>query len=399
MARFDVHNSGGQRWRPVRSLGCVIAAVTLATLNYGLTFPLLALLLERQGVDKSMIGLSTAATAMATIVAAPISGRLMLVVGARRLLLGAMLVSAVIYLLLPTFPDYWAWFPLRFILGCCGSIIWVASEAWINIMAPDEKRGRIIAIYATASSGGMALGPLLLLVTGSTGYSPFLVAASFSLTGCLITLLAGRAVPRLQGRPSTHFLRFLLLAPMPYLLNLLFAAVGEAFHTFFAIYALDHQVGEQRAFMIMTVMSLGGIALQYPLGWLADHMNRRLLLLLCVLVSIGGFLIVPFAIASDILGLVLFFTAGGIFATLYSFGVIMLGERFTGSDLATASAVFTLMWGLGVLTGPVIAGAAMDHLGSSGLIWTAIAMLLLYLPIPFVAWLRSLRRQPAPVEK
>jgi MFS family permease len=97
--------------------------------------------------------------------------------------------------------------------------------------------------------------------------------------------------------------------------------------------------------------------------------------------------------------LVLFFTAGGIFATLYSFGVIMLGERFTGSDLATASAVFTLMWGLGVLTGPVVAGAAMDHLGSSGLIWTAIAMLLLYLPIPFVAWIRSLRRQPVPVEK
>jgi MFS family permease len=382
-----------------RSLACVIAAVTLATLNYGLTFPLLALLLERQGIDKSMIGLSTAATAMAVIVAAPISGRLMLAVGPRRLLLGAMLVSALIYLLLPTFPDYWTWFPLRFILGCCGSIIWVASEAWINTMAPDEKRGRIIAIYATASSAGMALGPLLLLVTGSAGYPPFLVAASFSLTGCLITLLAGRAVPRLQGRPSTHFLRFLLLAPMPYLLNLLFAAVGEAFHTFFAIYALDHQISEQRAFMIMTVMSLGGIALQYPLGWLADHMNRRLLLLLCVLVSIGGFLIVPFAISADILGLVLFFTAGGIFATLYSFGVIMLGERFTGSDLATASAVFTLMWGLGVLTGPVVAGAAMDHLGSSGLIWTAIAMLLLYLPIPFVAWIRSLRRQPVPVEK
>jgi MFS family permease len=383
----------------IRSLACVIAAVTLATLNYGLTFPLLALLLERQGIDKSMIGLSTAATAMAVIVAAPISGRLMLVLGPRRLLLGAMLTSALIYVLLPIFPDYWAWFPLRFILGCCGSIIWVASEAWINTMAPDDKRGRIIAIYATASSAGMALGPLLLLVTGSNGHLPFLVAASFSLTGCLITLLAGRAVPRLQGRPSTHFLRFLLLAPMPYLLNLLFAAVGEAFHTFFAIYAVDHQLSEQRAFMIMTVMSLGGIALQYPLGWLADHMNRRLLLLLCVLVSIGGFLIVPFAISADILGLVLFFTAGGIFAMLYSFGVIMLGERFTGSDLATASAVFTLMWGLGVLTGPVIAGAAMDHLGSSGLIWTAIAMLLVYLPIPFVAWIRSLRRQPVPVEK
>jgi MFS family permease len=379
----------------VRSLACVIAAVTLATLNYGLTFPLLALILERQGIDKGMIGLSTAATAMATIAAAPISSRLMSALGPRRLLLGAMVLSALIYVLLPTFLDYWAWFPLRFVLGCCGSVIWVASEAWINSMAPHEKRGRIIAIYATASSGGMALGPLLLLVTGSSGFAPFLVAAAFSLAGCLVTLLAGHAVPRLEGRASVHFLRFLLLAPMPYLLNLLFAAVGEAFHTFFAIYALDHGVGEQRAFMIMTVMSLGGIALQYPLGWLADHMNRRLLLLLCVLISIGGFLIVPFAIGADIIGLVLFFVAGGIFAMLYSLGVIMLGERFSGTDLATASAVFTLMWGIGTLSGPVLAGAAMDHLGPRGLIWTAVAFLLLYLPIPVFAWIRSLRKVPA----
>jgi MFS family permease len=382
----------------LRSLTCVIASVTLATLNYGLTFPLLALILERQGIDKSLIGLSTAATAMATIAAAPISGRLMQALGPRRLLLGAMVLSALIYVLLPTFPDYWAWFPLRFILGCCGSVIWVASEAWINSMAPDAKRGRIIAIYATASSGGMAIGPLLLLVTGSSGFAPFIVAASFSLMGCLVTLLAGHAVPRLEGRPTVRFLQFLLIAPMPYLLNLLFAAVGEAFHTFFAIYAVDHGTGEQRAFMIMTVMSLGGIALQYPLGWLADHMNRRLLLLLCVLVSIGGFLIVPYAIGADIVGLVLFFVAGGIFAMLYSFGVIMLGERFTGTDLATASAVFTLMWGLGTLTGPILAGAAMDHLGSRGLVWAAVAMLLAYLPIPVVAWIRSLRRAPAKAE-
>jgi MFS family permease len=182
-------------------------------------------------------------------------------------------------------------------------------------------------------------------------------------------------------------------------LNLLFAAVGEAFHTFFAIYAVDHGTSEQRAFTIMTVMSLGGIALQYPLGWLADHMNRRLLFLLCLLVSVGGFLIVPFAIGADILGLVLFFFAGGIFAMLYSFGVIMLGERFTGSNLATASAVFTLMWGVGTLTGPVLAGAAMDRLGSPGLIWTAVILLLLYLPIPAYSWIRSLRKAPAVASK
>jgi MFS family permease len=375
-----------------RSLACVIAAIALATLNYGLTFPLLALILERQGIDHSLIGLNTAAQALAVAVAAPITSRLMTALGPRRLLLSSMGLSAAIYLTLPAWPSLWPWFPLRFLLGCCGSLIWVASEAWINAMAESRNRGRIVGIYATASSTGMALGPLLLLVTGTSGWAPFIVAALLSGLGCVAALLAGGAVPQLEGRPSRGFLQFLWLAPLPFLLNLVFAATSEAFHTFFAIFALDHRIAEQRAFLLMTVMSFGGIVLQYPMGWLADHMNRWLLLLFCIAATIAGFMAAPAAISYEILGLPVFFLFGGCFAMLYSFGVILLGERFTGADLAAASAVFTLMWGTGTLAGPVVTGAVMDWIGPVGLIATTVGFLLLYAPIPAFAWAKTRRK-------
>ena len=42
-----------------RSLAGVIAAMAVVNLVYGITFPLLALVLDAQGVSKTLIGLST----------------------------------------------------------------------------------------------------------------------------------------------------------------------------------------------------------------------------------------------------------------------------------------------------------------------------------------------------
>ena len=54
-----------------RSLVGVIAAMAVVNLVYGITFPLLALVLDGQGVSKTLIGLNTVVQAMAVIVIAP----------------------------------------------------------------------------------------------------------------------------------------------------------------------------------------------------------------------------------------------------------------------------------------------------------------------------------------
>ena len=60
-----------------RSLVGVIAAMAVVNLVYGITFPLLALVLDSQGVSKSLIGLSTIMQAVSVIVIAPFAPALM----------------------------------------------------------------------------------------------------------------------------------------------------------------------------------------------------------------------------------------------------------------------------------------------------------------------------------
>jgi hypothetical protein len=47
--------------------------------------------------------------------------------------------------------------------------------------------------------------------------------------------------------------------------------------------------------------------------------------------------------------------------------IIELGERFTGSTLVAGNAAFSLMWGVGGIAVPPLAGTAMDILGARGL--------------------------------
>ena len=59
------------RYLRKRSLAGVIAAMAVVNLVYGITFPLLALVLDGQGVSKTLIGLNTIVQALAVIVIAP----------------------------------------------------------------------------------------------------------------------------------------------------------------------------------------------------------------------------------------------------------------------------------------------------------------------------------------
>jgi MFS family permease len=76
---------------------------------------------------------------------------------------------------------------------------------------------------------------------------------------------------------------------------------------------------------------------------------------------------------------------------IYALGVILVGERFKGHQLAGASTAFTACWAMGTIIGPMVAGAGMDQWGADKLPLVVFAFFLLYLPLPLRDWLRQLR--------
>jgi MFS family permease len=375
-----------------RSLIGVIAAMAVVNLVYGITFPLLALVLDSQGVSKTMIGLNTIVQAAAVIAIAPFAPRWLCRYAPSRLMQLMSVILAVLFIIAGLFPNVWFWFPLRFLIGGCTAMLWISSEALINKLATERWRGRIIGIYSAMGAAGFALGPLLLVFTGSNGMLPFVTTCMMILLASLPLFFVQHLPLVYQGEAQHGIWKVFLLAPVIMLANVAYAASAESLITFFPLYGMTLGMSQEFALGLMTIIGAGGMILVMPLGWLADHVNRMGMLVCILLLTMAGLLAFPYVLTLSPSTIYLFvFVFGGIEGMIYTLGVVLIGQRFKGSQLAAATTSFTACWGAGTVLGPLLAGAGMDWLGSESLMYIIFAFFLLYLPLPVVAFLRSLR--------
>ncbi len=114
------------------SLAAIITSTFGVGINLGILTPLVALILERDGVDATLIGLNAAMPALAMLLFAGWIARLAGRVSAVGALLGGLALAVVSVLLMPLFRDLGAWFLLRFLIGLSLSLPWVIGETWIN---------------------------------------------------------------------------------------------------------------------------------------------------------------------------------------------------------------------------------------------------------------------------
>ena len=373
------------RWRQL-----VIATVALAVASFGhgLTMPLLSLVLDHQGVDETLIGLNAGTYFIAVFAVAPLATRLLRARGPALLMLASILATAVLLALLRAFPDVWLWFPLRFALGMAASFLWIAGEAWVNHSATETHRGRIIAIFGIVVSAGFALGPLILSMTGTEGWAPFLVTIALLLVAAAVLAGALGSSPKLMGKTGP-LMRYVLLAPVAMFGYFVFAAGDAMLLTFLPIYAAGLGVGEVDAIRLLTVLAVGSMALQYPVGWLADRVSNYAIAAAMGAVLLAGSAALPWALPLPAISVVFMFFYGGALGSLYTISLVLLGRQFKGADLSAASAMLAVMFCIGSFIWPSAGGAAMDRFGGDAMPASLIGAYAFFLVIVAAAWLRG----------
>ena len=365
------------RWR---QLVVATVALAVASFGHGLTMPLLSLVLSHQGVDETLIGLNTGAYFIAVFAVAPLASRLMRSRGPALLMLASILAEAVLLVLLRAFPNVWLWFLLRFALGMAASFLWISGEAWVNHVAHESHRGRTIAIFGVVVSAGFALGPMILSITGADGWAPFLVTIALLLVAAAVLAGALGSAPRLRGKTSGPLARYVLIAPVAMFGYFVFAAGDAVLLTFLPIYAVGIGLDEVDGIRLLTVLAIGSMALQYPIGWLADRVSNRAIAAAIGVALLAGSAAFPWALPHTVIGMVFMFFYGGALGGLYTLSLVLLGRRFEGADLSAASAMLSVMFCIGAFIWPSLGGGAMDRFGGSAMpvvLMAAYAMFLL----------------------
>ncbi len=211
---------------------------------------------------------------------------------------------------------------------------------------------------------------LLFSTVGSEGITPFLVGCAIILLAAIPIFLARKESPALDEKPAHHFVRYIWLVPMASAAAFVFGAVQAGGLSLFPIYATREGFNESQAALLLTVMAIGNMTFQIPIGLLSDRItNRRLLLGVMAFIGLCGTLALPLLVNNWIMVAVLLLLWGGLVSGMYTVGLTHLGSRLTGSDLVAANAAFIFCYATGTIAGPQTVGIAMDISGSHGFAW------------------------------
>lgn len=350
-----------------RSLAAAIATISAVGAAIGLGIPLLSVLLESRGHSASMIGANTAVAGLASLAAAPLAAPIAARLGVVRTIFIMLIIGGFAFLGFYFFDELWMWFALRIVLHFALTVLFVLSEYWINASAPPEKRGFVLGLYATSLSLGFAIGPWLFSRIGSGGLLPFGLGFAIIMIAIIPVLIAWRDSPDFEEGEHVPFLPFIFAVPTATMAVFVFGAVETGGFALFPIFGSRIGYPEADAALLLTMIGLGNVLMQIPLGIVSDRIaDRRKLLLFCALTGLAGMIALPFLMSNWYIVAGLLFLWGGVVAGLYTIGLAHLGSELTGRELASANAAFVFCYAMGMLVGPQAVGIGMDAMGPKG---------------------------------
>lgn len=349
------------------SLLAINLNVLCVGIGIGALVPLIALRLAERGIGATVIGLNAAMFPLAVLAVGPMLPGLLARLRTLPSICLGLAIMAITTLLLPLIPGIGAWFALRFIGGAATAIPWVASETWLNILATERDRGRIMGLYAAVLAAGFAIGPLVISAVGTAGLLPFFLAAGIVVVAALPVLLAGPVAPEMPAHHQANLLAMLRRMPLVTVCGLGGGLIDFALFAFLPIYGLAHGIDPASAVRMVSVFIGGNVLLQLPIGWLADHTSRRSTLLAVVSLTLLGAGLLPLAVGSPWSLYSLLFAWGGTTFAIYTLGLGLLGDEIPHAQLTAANVALVMAYEVGSAVGPTLAGSAIDIGGPEGL--------------------------------
>ena len=357
----------------------VISSISVVGLSLGFIIPLVSLVLEQRGFDSSLIGLMGATPAFGILVFAPLVPPIVRRLGAQYTINLAIALTGTAVLVMPFIDRYGVWMVMRFVSGAAINVLFVISETWINQIAVEQNRGRMVAIYTTTLPVFIAIGPVLINITGTEGTLPFLVASLIFYIAILPQIRGGGNAPPIEGSANFNVFTFFKIAPTLSAGVLMFAYLDGTGLSILPVYGIHHGFTVTESTTMVTALIIGYLALTIPIGWLADKVERQVLLFLCGCLFLACSITLPLIMGIKIMVWPVLFLLGASGSGIYTLAMILIGQRFKGPDLATASAAFSFLFGIGHLIGPLISGVSMRILDPNGYPVTLIIAVLSFL--------------------
>ncbi|MEM7275767.1 MAG: MFS transporter [Actinomycetota bacterium] len=372
------HADAGPTGAPDTGPGPLIDHENTAAVSWAL-FTGIAFLMLGNGLQGSLLGIRSelegfSATATGGVMAAYFIGfmagsraatRALATVGHIRVFaaLASMASSATLVHILTITPVTWGL--MRFTTGLCMAGLYVVAESWINDLATNATRGRLLAVYMVVTMGAMAGGQFLLNLADPGGFELFVIASVLVSLSLVPVSLSGRSAPPSRTPEPMSFSELLAVVPTGITVSALVGTAAGALIGMGAVYATRVGLTPGEIALFMGAPMAGGVALQFPIGSLSDRVSRRGVMFAVAIgatLAAGALFVAP---TSGPITYGLMFLVGGFSFPLYSLGIAYTHDWIRPEQANGASGVLVMTNGVGAIIGPLATAGLIAAFGDA----------------------------------
>jgi len=287
----------------------------------------------------------------------------------------ASFISAVL-ILYPSFANPIAWALGRVLIGFCFSGVYVTAESWLNNAATNENRGKALSLYMMVQMIGIVSAQALIAAGDPSGFILFIIPSVLVSISFAPILLSISPTPAFDTTKPMSLRELFSRSPLGCTGQFLLGGVFSAQFGMSAVYGAQIGLSLGKISLFVSAFYIGALLLQYPIGWLSDRMDRRILI--AVVALIGGLASFIGFLAGGIFEVLLIsaFLIGGTSNPLYALLIAHTNDFLEHEDMASASGGLIFVNGLGAIAGPVITGWLMGMIGAHGYFMFMVVLLL-----------------------
>ncbi|MBU1213364.1 MAG: MFS transporter [Alphaproteobacteria bacterium] len=291
----------------------------------------------------------------------------------------------------------WAWIPLRAMSGFCFAGAAMIVEGWLSERSDAQSRGMIFGIYMTINLVATTAGQMILTAGDPMGHVFFVLAAMFYMLALIPTAVSSSASPKPLVQARLNLNELYRNSPVAVVAAFFVGVANGAFGTLSAVYATGIGLDLKTVALFASLPILAAAVAQVPTGMLSDRFDRRLVLFATAVIALGVDLYFVVAQPDEaVFALLAVSLLGAALFTMYPLLLAHANDFASPDDYVLTSGSLLLVFGVGAIFGPLLAGTAMETAGVRGLFVTMAAA---HIVIGAYTLWRTTVRAPLPMEE
>jgi len=282
------------------------------------------------------------------------------------------------------------WILMRSSTGFCFAGLYVVAESWLNGLATNTFRGRLLAMYNVVTIGAYGAGQLLVFNFDARTLTGFAFAAVVSSLAVIPVVMSEQAAtPNVDNHTHITMRELAKIVPTGAGTILLVGLAHGGMLGMAVIYATREGLSVGRVGILIAAINLGGMALTWPISSASDDLDRRIIGVLSSLAVIVLGLVMLTQTPSSWFTTALLFAIGGFSFPLYAVGGAYTNDWVSQEQMGAAASQLVTLYGFGAMIGPLVAAPFLDIIGTQGFAWSIIslhALILFFLIYRIRAW-------------